>query len=62
MVLLMRHSDGIIVPTFYVFAVSIPTLKIFHFCNDVKWVHMISELFEIKFFVVYTEISYFMQD
>ena len=41
---------------FYVFVVSIPTLKIFHFCNDVQWVHIISELFymlEIKVFVVF---------
>ena len=31
MVFLMRQYDGIIAPTFYVFVVSIPTLKIPYF-------------------------------
>ena len=45
MVFLMRQSDGILAPTFYVFAISIPTLKIPHFYYDAQWVHIISELF-----------------
>ena len=51
-----------------VFVVSIPTLKKFHFCNDVQWVHIISELFymlEIKVFVVFRptlKFPYFMHE
>ena len=54
--MIMRQSDGIIAPMFKVFVVTIPTLKFFHFCNDVQWVHIISELFyilEIKVFVAF---------
>jgi hypothetical protein len=45
MVFLMQQLDGILAPTLYVFAISIPTLKIPHFYYDAQWVHIISELF-----------------
>ena len=68
MVFLMRQSNGILAPTFYVFAISIPTLKIPHFLYDAQWVHIISELFymlEIKVFVVFRptlKFPYFMHE